>query len=184
LGDAADGELVYNGAVNSGDNDITVNVPAGLTQAVSYRTRLYDSAGAPGGIEARDPGAYGGASGGEVEDGEQEPTPTAVELARFEGWPEGMAIHVEWETVTEIDNLGFNLYRAESPDGPYVKLNEELIPSQAPGSPIGAVYVWLDGAVVVGRSYYYMLEDVDIYGNATMHGPVVVMAGPSLRGKP
>ena len=35
-----------------------------------------------------------------------------------------------------------------------------------------------------GRTYYCMLEDVDIYGNTTMHGPVVVMAGPSLRGKP
>ena len=136
MGDLADGELVYNDAVIDGDNDITVNVPAGLTQAVYYRARLYDNATAPAGsIEARDPGSYGGASGGEVEDG-QSPAPTAVELARFEGWPEGMAIHVEWETVTEIDNLGFNLYRADAPDGPYVKLNEELIPSQAPGSPV------------------------------------------------
>ncbi|MBN1139658.1 MAG: S8 family serine peptidase, partial [Anaerolineae bacterium] len=111
-------------------------------------------------------------------------SPTAVELARFEGWPEGLAIHVEWETVTEIDNLGFNLYRAESPDGPYVKLNEELIPSQAPGSPVGAVYVWLDEAVQAGQTYYYKLEDVDVYGHTTMHGPVEVRAGPTLRTRP
>ncbi len=86
--------------------------------------------------------------------------------------------------MTEIDNLGFNLYRAESPDGPYVKLNEELIPSQAPGSPIGAVYVWLDSTVQMGRIYYYKLEDVDIYGYTTMHGPVEVRSGPTLRGRP
>ena len=110
--------------------------------------------------------------------------PTAVDLARFEAWPEGMAIHVEWETVTEIDNLGFNLYRSDVPDGPYVKLNSELIPSQAPGSPIGAVYVWLDTTVQIGRTYYYQLEDVDIYGNTTLHGPVQVKAGPTLRAKP
>ncbi len=183
LGDLADGELVYNGAVVDGNNDITINVPAGATQAVYYRARLYDSAAAPEGIEARDATSYGGASGGEVED-KLSPAPTAVDLARFEAWPERMAIHVEWETVTEIDNLGFNLYRADTPDGPYVKLNEELIPSQAPGAPIGAVYVWLDGTVQTGRIYYYMLEDVDIYGYTTMHGPVQVTAGPTLRGKP
>jgi len=111
--------------------------------------------------------------------------PTAVELARFEAWPEeGVAVHVEWETVTEVDNLGFNLYRADASDGPYVKLNEELIPSQAPGSPIGALYVWLDEGVEVGQTYYYKLEDVDIYGHTTMHGPVVVMVGPTLKGRP
>jgi len=106
--------------------------------------------------------------------------PTAVELARFEGWPEGPAIHIEWETVSEVDNLGFNLYRADAPDGPYTKLNEELIPSQAPGSPVGAVYVWLDETVQVGQTYYYKLEDVDIHGHTTLHGPVQVGNGPAL----
>ena len=107
--------------------------------------------------------------------------PTNVRLARFEGWPEGAAIHLEWETVTEIDNLGFNLYRASAPDGPYARLNRDLIPSQAPGSPVGAVYIWTDSAVRAGRIYYYKLEDVDIYGNSTLHGPVRVKAGPTLR---
>jgi len=46
------------------------------------------------------------------------------------------------------------------------------------------VYVWLDGTVQMGRTYYYQLEDVDIYGNATMHGPVQVKAGPTLRVRP
>jgi len=110
--------------------------------------------------------------------------PDYVRLARFEARPEGAAIHVEWETVTEIDNLGFNLYRADAPDGPYAKLNRELIPSQAPGSPVGAVYVWLDVTVQIGRTYYYRLEDVDIHGNTTLHGPVRVKAGPTLRVKP
>jgi hypothetical protein len=110
--------------------------------------------------------------------------PTAVELARFEGWPEGPAVHVEWETVTEIDNLGFNLYRAGTADGPYVKLNEELIPSQVPGSPVGAVYVWLDDEVQAGHTYYYKLEDLDIYGHTTLHGPVQVRVGPTLHTKP
>jgi hypothetical protein len=104
-------------------------------------------------------------------------TPTAVELSRFEAWLEGVAIHVEWETVTEAELLGFNLYRSDAPDGVYAKLNEELIPSQAPGQPVGSVYTWLDSDVQPGVTYYYKLEDVDVYGAAAMHGPVSTTAG-------
>ena len=102
--------------------------------------------------------------------------PTSVDLKRFEAWPEGPAIHVQWETNQEIDNLGFNLYRSNTHDGAKVKLNRQLIPTNVPpGSPFGAVYDWIDGyRLRPGRAYFYWLEDVDIYGNATMHDPVRV----------
>jgi hypothetical protein len=64
FGDQADGERVYNAAVNDGDNDITVDVPGDAALPVHYRARLYDSAGSP----LRDAGSWGGATGGEVED--------------------------------------------------------------------------------------------------------------------
>jgi C1A family cysteine protease len=99
-------------------------------------------------------------------------TPTAVELGRFEATPQGAAILLEWETASEVDNLGFHLYRAGSPHGPRTRLNDGLIPGQMPGSPIGATYTWQDQQVRPGITYYYWLEDVDIYGDATQHGPV------------
>jgi hypothetical protein len=99
-------------------------------------------------------------------------TPTAVDLARFEARAEGRAIVLEWETVSEVDNLGFNLYRAESEAGSRVQLNAGLIPSQALGSPLGAVYQFRDETALPGTTYYYWLEDVDIYGQSTYHGPV------------
>ncbi len=108
-----------------------------------------------------------------------ENTPTAIKLARFAAWPEGKALHVEWETVSEIDAVGFNLYRSNAADGPYTRLNPELIPSQAPGSPIGAVYTWNDTAVQPGVTYYYKLEDVDTHGMVTLHGPVWTALPPS-----
>jgi hypothetical protein len=98
--------------------------------------------------------------------------PTAIMLARFEAASQEDAILVEWETAIEIDNVGFNLYRSLSPGGPYVKLNGALIPSQAPGSAVGAVYTWLDDDVESGITYYYKLEDVDVSGARTFHGPV------------
>lgn len=113
-------------------------------------------------------------------------SPTSVKLMRFEAWPEASAIHVQWETAEEIDNLGFNLYRANTPTGRKIQLNEELITGNVPpGSPFGAVYDWIEtNRLRSGRIYFYWLEDVDIYGNATMHGPVEVRAGPAVRPKP
>jgi len=64
LSDQAEGEQVYNAAVNDGDNDITVSVPGDAVLPVHYRARLYDSASSP----LRDTGSWGGATGGEVED--------------------------------------------------------------------------------------------------------------------
>ena len=107
--------------------------------------------------------------------------PTAVELARFEAWPAGGAIHVGWETVTEVDIVGFYLYRSESADGEYARLNEALIPAQAPGGPSGAVYAWEDGGVEPGTTYYYRLEVIDVAGQGQLFGPVAATAGSGYR---
>lgn len=113
----------------------------------------------------------------------EESNPTAVTLVRFEALPESSQVHVEWETATELDNLGFNLYRGESATGPWVKLNAALIPAQQPGLVTGAVYEWLDEAVPPDTTVFYRLEDVDIRGVSTFHGPVsVTPAGPAAIG--
>lgn len=113
----------------------------------------------------------------------EEGTPTAVILMRFEALPENNRIHVQWETATELDNLGFNLYRGESATGPWAKLNTTIIPAQQPGLVTGAVYEWLDEAVPPDTTVFYRLEDVDIHGVSTFHGPVSAMpAGPAAIG--
>ncbi len=98
--------------------------------------------------------------------------PTAVDLTDFSAVWDGDAVAVSWETAQELDNLGFNLYRGESAAGPWTRLNAELIPTQNPGAVFGATYTWLDENVTPGATYFYRLEDVDIYGVSTFHGPV------------
>ena len=66
--------------------------------------------------------------------------PAAVSPLSFDAVPQGAAILLTWETADEVDNLGFNLYRAGSPAGPLTRVNDELIPTLVPpGSPYGAV---------------------------------------------
>lgn len=101
--------------------------------------------------------------------------PTAVTLADFSAVQQGDAILLTWETSMELDNRGFNLYRGTSPAGPDRQLNDLLIPSQSQGGPIGYIYTWEDQAELVpDTSYFYWLEDVDIHGATSMHGPVSV----------
>ncbi len=102
-------------------------------------------------------------------------SPAAITLAEFTAQQAGDAILVTWETASELDNRGFNLYRGTSPDGWDRRLNAALIPSQSQGSTGGFVYTWEDRAdLQPGTTYYYWLEDLDISGATTLHGPVGV----------
>jgi hypothetical protein len=97
--------------------------------------------------------------------------PTLITLAGFTAEPSSGAVTLKWQTESEIDNSGFNLYRAESKSGTYTKINVTLIPAE--GSPSeGASYSFVDSDVKNRRAYYYMLEDVDSSGATTRHGPV------------
>ncbi|OQA15858.1 MAG: hypothetical protein BWY63_02842 [Chloroflexi bacterium ADurb.Bin360] len=98
--------------------------------------------------------------------------PTAVTLTRFAATPAGDGVQVTWETAQELEHLGFNLYRGSSSTGPWVRLNAELLPAQNPGATSGGTYTWLDTGATPGAPSFYRLEDVDIHGVSTFHGPV------------
>ena len=98
-----------------------------------------------------------------------EPT-TAITLASFEAKPGNNKVTLIWETATEIDNAGFNILRAESENGEYIKINDAVIPAKAGGA-AGASYQFIDSNAKNRTTYYYKLEDIDLNGTATMHGP-------------
>jgi len=98
--------------------------------------------------------------------------PTSVALTDFSAAWQGDAVRVTWETAQEIDNLGFNIHRANTSEGLWEQVNLTLVPSQAPGALFGATYEWVDENVTPGEIYLYRLEDVDIYSMSTFHGPI------------
>jgi hypothetical protein len=95
---------------------------------------------------------------------------TIIELISFEADAGLFRVTLKWETAAEIDNAGFNIYRSETADGEFVKLNTELISAKGSATK-GASYRFADWGTERGKTYYYKLEDVDIAGNATLHGP-------------
>jgi hypothetical protein len=96
---------------------------------------------------------------------------TAVDLASFKAQAGPDSVTLEWATATEVDNEGFNVWRSEMIDGPYAKLNSSLIPAEG-SFDTGASYTFTDDNVATGVTYYYKLEDIDVHGAATFHGPV------------
>ena len=96
---------------------------------------------------------------------------TAVRLTSFAAAPGDGEVVLEWRTASELDNLGFHLYRARSESGPFVRITERAIPGLG-SSPVGARYHYRDTDLDNGITYYYELEDVETSGVTERHGPV------------
>ncbi len=103
-------------------------------------------------------------------------SPTAVQLSSFRAMTRsgGGGILLEWRTREEIRNLGFNVYREDAQGRR--RLNPSIIAGSAllirGGRPQHAAktYQWLDPDGSAQSSY--SLEDVDLNGTRTSHGPV------------
>ncbi len=96
-----------------------------------------------------------------------------VDLLYFRAESGIESITLEWETASELDNLGFNILRSETSDINEAEvINPLLIPSVVGGQPIGAYYEWLDENLDAGINYWYWLQDLDFNGNVIDHGPV------------
>jgi hypothetical protein len=82
---------------------------------------------------------------------------------------------IRWSTESELDVVGYNLYRSDLPDGTFIRVNDELIPA-APDPLIGGEHTFVDEGVTRGSTYYYQLETVDRQGNARREGPFAIVA--------
>jgi hypothetical protein len=96
---------------------------------------------------------------------------TAVELVSFTASGFDRAVELGWETGSELENLGFHVYRAIEPEGPYERITSGVVPGLG-SSPEGAKYGYLDSGLTNGVTYYYKLEDIETTGRTEQHGPI------------
>ena len=103
--------------------------------------------------------------------------PTSIELIEFNAIACETGTLLQWKTGYEVDNIAFNIFREEN--GKRVRVNQQLIAGSAllvgPGTRLGAgyTYSWKDLADP-GPNAIYWLEDMDLNGGSTWHGPVAV----------
>jgi hypothetical protein len=103
---------------------------------------------------------------------------TAVELVSFKAVQYDRGTMLEWQTGFEADNLGFNLYRQEA--GKRQLITNQLVAGSALTAGLNTVlqsgesYVWWDKSSSIDTLYW--LEDVDLNGLSTWHGPFAVQS--------
>jgi uncharacterized repeat protein (TIGR01451 family) len=109
--------------------------------------------------------------------------PTAVDIAAFHAnaQPDGSVV-LEWRTQEESRNLGFHIYREQGAG------LQRITPSLIAGSALllrgsmpqhaAKVYRWIDPQPTSATGYW--IEDVDINGTRTMHGPASVESSSSV----
>ncbi|MCS7287078.1 MAG: hypothetical protein NZ653_08095 [Anaerolineae bacterium] len=95
----------------------------------------------------------------------------AVTLVSFTAAPQGQSVLVQWETASEVNMLGFYVWRSTEEGGNYTRISD-LIP--AVGDIVGAIYQFVDTAVGPGQTYFYRLEAVETTGASQFYGPVSV----------
>ena len=95
--------------------------------------------------------------------------PTNIVLSSFSASVTGNLVTLNWTTETEPNNAGFNIYRSTNESSNYVKINQALIPAQGSAT-TGGSYSFYDEP---GRgTFYYKLQDIDLQGRNSFHGPV------------
>jgi hypothetical protein len=105
-------------------------------------------------------------------------TPTAVELLYFQADPLiDQQVQLTWATALEVDNFGFNLYRANVNDLTHASLIH-FEPAVTQGSGSGGTYVYVDTAPAAGP-WWYWLSDVDTKGRETFHANPINLTVPS-----
>ncbi|HEV7684333.1 MAG TPA: C25 family cysteine peptidase [Pyrinomonadaceae bacterium] len=114
--------------------------------------------------------------------------PTAVKLVDFNAVQNGNEVMLSWQTGYETRNLGYNVYREQG--GRRTAITPSLVAGSAllAGSNTklssGLNYTWYDDLRDVRSQkspVNYWLEDVDINGTRTLHGPIAVSDCASVR---
>ncbi len=85
----------------------------------------------------------------------------AVELSTFTAATTTDGIALKWRTESEVNNIGFNVYRSEKKDGKFVKIG---FVEGAGSTGMPTDYEFVDKTAKQGQVYYYYLEDIDVEG--------------------
>jgi photosystem II stability/assembly factor-like uncharacterized protein len=102
--------------------------------------------------------------------------PTAIGLMSFSATPYNDGVYLSWQTGVEVNNLGFRLHRDVA--GKRSAVNDEIIAGSAlsvgeAALQSGREYDWWDkNGDAQGLQYW--LEDIDLNGTSTWHGPFAV----------
>jgi hypothetical protein len=98
-------------------------------------------------------------------------SPVAVSLSRFEALPGDAEALVVWDTASEFDNLGFEVWRRVAGENDFQRISPGIILGHGT-TDLAAHYAFKDAPLPNGVKAEYLLEDIELDGRTMWHGPV------------
>jgi len=92
---------------------------------------------------------------------------------------------IRWSTASEVDNFGFDVYRAEQEEGPFACITKQPV-SGAGTSDEPVKYEYVDETITSGTQYYYYVESIAMNGTRekftpTFKAPIKSVLSTSVR---
>jgi hypothetical protein len=106
------------------------------------------------------------------------PAPPAV-AAPVVGRPGERWARLTWEVRQEQDAYGYLVYRADRREGPYRRINRDIL--RVSSGPEPHVYSYTDDQVAPGHTYYYYLESIGRAGSKSRLSGVMTKVIPEAR---
>lgn len=75
----------------------------------------------------------------------------------------GLSNTLRWSTASELNNVGFDVYRSNEEKGPFVRLTAKPIPG-AGTTDETTQYVWVDETIEPEKTYWYYVESISMSG--------------------
>ena len=78
---------------------------------------------------------------------------------------------LRWKT-NDVSNFGYDIYRAEREDGPFVKVNAQPVPGTLKPGKV-QTFEYQDTAIDPGRDYWYYVESISLTGERMKFTPTL-----------
>jgi len=105
------------------------------------------------------------------------PSPAAAASPAPSGSPSPapLANTLKWSTASEVENFGYDIYRSDKEDGPFVRINTKPIPG-AGTLDEPRYYQYVDSDIDPTRGYFYYVESISLKGVREKFTPVIKAA--------
>lgn len=86
--------------------------------------------------------------------------------------PAALSNRIKWATASEVENFGFDVYRGDSEEGPFEKINAATIPG-AGSTDTPSRYEYIDADIEPGQAYWYYVESISMSGQRQKFTPTL-----------
>lgn len=87
---------------------------------------------------------------------------------------------IRWSTASEINNFGYDVYRGDTAEGPFVRLTPSpILGAGTTDEP--QRYEFEDKTIEPGKVYYYYVESISIHGEREKFTPVGKVSAKGVR---